>query len=191
MRRLVYFVATSLDGFIADPAGDTSAFPTAPDTLAALFELYPEACPAQFRAALGIDAPPRRFDTVLMGYRTYAPALEAGLPGGAYPHLRQVVVSHRELAPGIERIGADREDLAARVATLKAEPGSDIWLCGGADVAGQLVGQIDEIQVKINPILLGDGTPLLRTDAPLALTTTDVHPLPGGVVLATYEPASR
>lgn len=31
---------------------------------------------------------------------------------------------------------------------LKAEPGADIWLCGGAALAGQLLGEIDELVLR-------------------------------------------
>lgn len=186
MRDLVYYVAASVDGFIADAAGDVSAFPQDPATLAALFERYPERCPAHARDALGVEAPPRRFDTVLMGYRTYLPALDVGLPGGVYPHLRQIVATHRDL-PVAEGLGTMSGDVVAAVRRLKEEPGEDIWLCGGADLAAQLADLVDEVQVKVNPVLLGSGIPLLpATRAPRPLTLTATDPLPGGVVLHTY-----
>lgn len=185
MRDLVYYVAVSADGFIADPDGDFSAFPVDPATLAELFARYPETCPAHARGPLGITAPPRRFDTVVMGYRTHELALAAGLTS-AYPHLRQLVATHREL-PADDTVEVVRGDVRARVAQLKAEPGMDIWLCGGADLAGQLVDEIDEFQLKVNPVLLGDGVPLLRGAASArGLTRTDSRALPGGVVLTTY-----
>lgn len=186
MRDLVYYVATSIDGFIADRDGDFSAFPQDPATLAAVFDRYPETCPAQARSILGVTEGPRRFDTVLMGYRTYEPALAAGMPGGAYPHLRQIVATHRQL-PDAPRLSAISGDLARQVARLKAQPGRDIWLCGGADLAAQLVDHIDEIQVKINPITFGTGTPLLpAAGEPRAFRLTSMDGLPGEIALLTY-----
>lgn len=189
MRELVYYIATSIDGFIADPAGDFSSFPLDPHTLAALFDRYPETCPVHAREALGVTGAPRRFDTVLMGRRTHQPAVDAGLVGGAYPHLRQLVAAHRALpeAPGLEVIDGD---LGGKVRALKAESGRDIWLCGGAELAGQLIGEIDEIQLKINPLVLGAGIPLFRSEArPRAFHPVGLEPLPGGVSLARFRAA--
>lgn len=189
MRQLVYYVAASVDGFIADPTGDTSAFPVDPDTLTTLFDRYPETCPAHLREPLGVAAEPRRFDTVIMGYRTYEPAVLAGLPGGAYPQLRQIVATSRSL-PDAGAVETVTGDVAALVARLKKEPGRDLWLCGGADLAGQLVDEIDEVQVKINPVLLGRGLPLFGgAVAPRPLALVDSTPLAGGVVLTTHRRA--
>ena len=183
MRHLVYYVAVSADGFIADASGDPSSIPTHPDTLAALFDLYPETCPVQARAALGVNGPNRRFDTVVMGCRTYAPAAELGLPGGAYPHLRQVVATHRDLPSPVETVSGD---VRAAVARLKEEPGADIWLCGGADLAGQLLDEIDEFQFKVNPVLLGAGISPVSGEGVRKLTLESTQLLPAGVVLNTY-----
>jgi len=189
VRDLVYYVAASVDGFIAAADGDFSVFPQHPDTLQALFDLYPETCPAHLRVPLQITAPARRFDTVVMGYRTHEPALAAGLTS-AYPHLRQLVATHRHLPPD-PTVETVRGDVAARVARLKTEPGRDIWLCGGADLAGRLLDVIDEVQVKVSPVILGDGIPLFRTggDRPRALALADSITLPGGVLLLTYRKA--
>lgn len=186
MRDLVYYVATSIDGFIADPCGDFSAFPQDPTTLAVLFDRYPETCPTHLRDVLGVTGAPRRFDTVLMGYRTYEPALAVGLPGGAYPHLHQVVATHRDLpdAPNLTMISGD---LPRQIARLKDQPGHDIWLCGGANLAAQLIDHIDEIQIKVNPVTLGAGIPLLPAPgAARAFRLAGLEELPGGIALLTY-----
>lgn len=188
MRNLVYYIAASLDGFIADTDGDFSAFPQDPATLQALFTRYPETCPSHVREALGVTAPSRRFDAVIMGARTHRPAIDVGLADGAYPHLSQYVVTNTELppSPAMERVCGD---VASFVADLKTQPGMDIWLCGGADLATQLVDQIDEIQVKVNPIIMGGGTPLVHAvGRPRPMILTEAERLPGGVLLNTYRP---
>lgn len=185
MRNLIYLVAVSADGFIADADGGTDGFPLEPAALSAIFERYPETCPAHLRASLGIAGAPQRFDTVLMGARTHQPALDAGLTS-AYPHLRQYVVTHRTDLPADPTVTVVDSDPAGTVARLKEGDGLDIWLCGGADLAGQLLDQIDEIHLKVNPVLLGEGIPLVRAAGLRPLRLIGSEPLPGGVVLVRY-----
>lgn len=115
MRNLVYYVATSIDGFIADVDGDFSAFPQDPATLRVLFDRYPETCPVHVREPLGVTAPPRRFDAVIMGRRTHQPALDHGLTDGAYPHLTQYVVTDTPLpdSPFVLRVSEDPAQFVA------------------------------------------------------------------------------
>lgn len=159
MRSLIYYVAVSLDGFIADSDGGWSAFDDSPAVLDQLFAEYPETCPAAAREALGVSAPNRHFDTVIMGRRTHEPALAAGLTS-AYPHLRQYVITHRDDLPADPTLVV-REDPVALVRELKQEAGADLWLCGGGQLAGSLVEEIDLYRLKLNRVLLGAGVPLL------------------------------
>lgn len=188
MRKLVYYVASSLDGFIADPDGDTSAFPISPDLLTAVLARFPETCPHHLREALGIVGEPKRFDTVIMGYRTHAPALEAGLTS-AYPDLRQIVVTHRDL-PSDPAVETWSGGLADRIEALKGESGDDIWLCGGGHLAGQLIDHIDEMQIKLNPVTLGNGIPLIAGSCQRSWVRSGVEQLPGDVTLLSLEAAS-
>lgn len=184
MRKLVYYAAVSLDGFIADSHGDTSMFTAEPETLAELFIRYPETCPQHLRGPLDVTGEPRRFDTVLMGYRTHEPALSAGLTS-AYPHLRQIVVTHREL-PADPTVETWAGDIVNRVCALKAQEGKDIWLCGGGLLAAQLDEEIDELQLKVNPVTLGAGVPLFAHSTPRHWTAYGAGLLPGGVALLRY-----
>jgi dihydrofolate reductase len=191
VRTLTYFVATTLDGFIAgvdgaDPTG--SVFTVTPDYLDHLVTHYPETLPDGARRALGVTAGGSRFDTVLEGRRSYQVGLDAGV-ADAYPHLRHVVFSRtlgRSPAPAVDVVA---DDPAQEVRRLKAADGGGIWLAGGADLAGALYEEIDELILKVNPVTLGAGIPLFggRTGGTLqrfALTGSQV--LPGGVAFLTY-----
>ncbi|MDV8001565.1 dihydrofolate reductase family protein [Rhodococcus sp. IEGM 1408] len=167
MRKLIYYVAVSVDGFIAGPDGRTDSFLSEGDHMAWLIEHYPETIPGHFRGLLGLaETPPREFDTVVMGRATHQIAVDEGLASG-YPHLRQYVVTHRpEGLPVVEGLSASDADPLALVRELKAEDSPlDIWLCGGGALAGALVDEIDEFRLKVNPLILGAGIPLVARDA--------------------------
>lgn len=187
MRKLVYYVATTLDGCIAAPDGGTDAFPMDASYLRQLGEEFPETFPTHARAALGIDAPGTHFDTVLMGRGTYEPALRLGITS-PYAHLRQYVVS-RSVSPGTDpAVTVVAGDPVPVVRRLKAEDtGRDIWLCGGGDLAGQLLGEIDELLLKLNPLVLGAGIPLFAAPPdPRHFVRVECRPLEAGVVLLRY-----
>jgi dihydrofolate reductase len=186
VRTLTYYVATTLDGFIAGPDGSFDAFPTEGDHIDAIIDSYPDTLAAPALEALGITPTNERFDTVLMGWNTYA----AGLPAvvDPYPHLRQHVFTRQHRVPGGSAI-ATAEKPAEVVRSLKAEPGgSGIWLCGGAQLAGALIDEIDELVLKVNPILFGAGIPLVAGAAfdPSSFERTDSQAFGSGVVINTY-----
>jgi dihydrofolate reductase len=93
MRSLVYFVATTLDGYIAGlDRGDPDLFPFEGPHVADLLAEFPEMTPGHARPALGLNDDNRRFDTIVMGRTTYDIGRAVGLTS-PYPHLRQIVVS--------------------------------------------------------------------------------------------------
>jgi dihydrofolate reductase len=186
VRKLIYFVAATIDGFIAAPDGGIDFFPLEPDLLDFVVAEYPETLPTHVRTRIGLDAPNRVFDTLVMGKGTYDPALALGITS-PYAHLKQYVFSRTAEAapePEVEIVTGDPVELVRR---LKLQDGLDIWLCGGGDLAAQLLPEVDELVVKLNPVLAGAGIPLLRSDFnPTPLTLRDTRPLPGGVVVLRY-----
>jgi dihydrofolate reductase len=132
MRKLVYYVAVSIDGYIADPSGGFDAFLVDGDHAQVVFGEYADALPTHAHRALGIAPPGTRFDTVLMGWNTLTPALNAGI-SSPYAHLRQVVASRspRDVDSNITLT----DNPVAMVRSLKRENGLDIWLCGGGSLA--------------------------------------------------------
>jgi dihydrofolate reductase len=162
LRKLTYLIAASIDGFIGDPAGDAELFTRFVDQefLEFLTGDYPETLPTQGRRALGLDhLPNRRFDTVIQGRASYDLALKAGITS-PYAHLRQYVASRTIGAspdPAVEIVAGD---VVGKVRALKQEDGLGIWLCGGATLAGSLLGEVDELVVKTYPVVLGAGMPM-------------------------------
>src|SRR3712207_5996612 len=163
MRRLVYHVSVTQDGFIAGPGGEFDFFLMNAELAKTLNARFPETVPTDFRGAVGITEDNKVFDTVLMGRKTY----EVGLPQGIvspYRQLRQYVFSTTLDAlpgPDVELVAGDP---VAKVRELKAKDGMDIWLCGGGTLAGALYGEIDALILKRHPILIGAGLPLVVGD---------------------------
>ena len=192
MRRLVYYVAVTLDGFIAARGGTYDFFPTSEGYLRQLQQEFPETFPGHLRAALGIDAPNVHFDTVVMGRGTYDPALRIGITS-PYPHLRQFVFS-RSVPPSTDpEVTFVAGDPVPVVRRLKAEAtGKDVWLCGGANLAGQLIEEVDALILKLNPLVIGEGLPLFARPFDVhRFVLTDSQPRDGGVLLLRYEAAGR
>jgi dihydrofolate reductase len=194
MRSLVYFVAATIDGFVADPGGGDPSGPdgffvTGQDYLDHLVQEYPETLPAPARQALGVDAGNRHFDTVVMGRRTYEIGAEVGLTS-PYPQLRQYVVSRTLTAPPDPAVELIDGDPVTAIRDLKQADGKDIWLCGGGKLAATLRPEVDELIVKLNPVAIGAGVPLFDGSfRPFRYRLAVTHPLPSGVLFLTYRRA--
>jgi len=188
MRKLTYFVNSTVDGFIAGPDGSFDFYPFGPDLKDWIIANYPDALPAHVRRMFGIaDTPNRNFDTVVMGRGTYVPGPEAGFPS-PYAHLKQYVFAHGLTAPDdVTVVDGDPVELVRR---LKAEDGLGIYLAGGGNLAGQLRDEIDEWVIKLSPLMIGTGIQVNTHEfAPQRLTLTGAEPMPSGVVILRYRPA--
>ncbi|WP_420315635.1 dihydrofolate reductase family protein [Ekhidna sp.] len=148
MRRIVYYVATSLDGFIAGKNGDCSMFKADGEGVEQYF--------------YDLES----FDTVIMGRKTYEFGYQFGLKPGqpAYQHMDHYIFSEslkfEKCADQVKVVPLD----LSKIVELKNEIGSDIYLCGGGIFSGWLMknGLIDIVKLKINPIILGSGVRLFE-----------------------------
>ncbi len=190
MRELTYYVAVSIDGYIADPTGGFDAFLVEGDHASVVFGEYADALPAHAHVALGIEPPKTRFDTVIMGWNTLTPALDIGI-ASPYPHLRQIVASRhsRDVDPAITLT----DDPLAMVRGLKREDGLDVWLCGGGELAGTLLSEIDQLVIKRNPVVFGSGIPMFggAPYEPSAFALTESRSFESGVVIEEYVSRGR
>jgi dihydrofolate reductase len=186
MRKLVYFIACTADGFISRADGSFDFFPMSGDHLPHIATHYPETIPGHLRDALGAHAENRHFDTVLMGRATFEVGSALGVTN-PYPHLSQYLVSRTIQTSPDRAVQLVTQNPVELVRRLKRENGLDIWLCGGASLAGALYGEIDELILKVNPVLIGSGKPLFQQAVgvrPLALVSHDVFA--GGVAIHRY-----
>jgi dihydrofolate reductase len=186
MRRLTYYVACTVDRFIARRDGSFDFFLPGGEHFADLLASFPETTPAHLRDALGVRGENRHFDAVLMGRRTYEVGLKVGVTN-PYPHLTQYLVSRTMSSspdPAVELVAGDA---LARVRELKQQPGRGIWLCGGGELAATLFPAIDEVILKVNPVLLGVGIPLFAGDIPqTGLELVDSKVYRNGFLLTHY-----
>ena len=186
MRKLSYYVAATLDGYILGPDGQLDFFLFEGDVKEAIVTDYPETMPIQARGPLGLmSTPNKHFDTVIMGRGFYEPGRKLGITS-PYPHLKQYVVS-RSLVADDPDITVVTDDPAGLVRELKQQAGMDIWLCGGGTVAAALRDEIDELIVKRNPIVIGSGASLFNGPfGPTSFTPAATRDFDSGVNITTY-----
>jgi dihydrofolate reductase len=170
MRKVIYHVAATVDGFIARADGSFDFFPMEGEHVADYLESL------------------QTYDAVLMGRGTYEVGLKRGVTN-PYPMMKSYVFSRsmqQSPDPAVRVVSTGAADF---VRALKQETGRDIYLCGGGNLAAQLLsdGLIDELKIKLVPIALGSGVPMLGAIAkPLDLRLTASKIYGNGVLLLTY-----
>lgn len=173
MRTVVYHVAASLDNFICHLDGSIDGFTPEGDHVSEYLESL------------------KKYDTVIMGRATYEFGYRFGLKPGdlPYPHMRHYVFSKSLQFNAPSEIQLVRENELEIVRQLKAEAGTPIYLCGGGTLAGFLLRHqlIDELIVKLNPVILGAGISMFEgKQAPLSLHLLETKTYSSGVSLLHY-----
>jgi dihydrofolate reductase len=171
-RKLVLYIAASLDGFIAGPGGDLSFLSDW----------------QQAGEDYGYGEFLESVDTVILGRKTYEKVLSFGIerPYGD----REVVVLTRTAMPSRGKVTFFSGNIGSLVNGLKEQEGSNIFCDGGAETVHELLtlGLIDEIILSVVPVLLGDGIPLFRPGRPkMTLTLPDTRRYDGGLVQLHYK----
>ncbi|WP_158262415.1 MULTISPECIES: dihydrofolate reductase family protein [Pirellulaceae] len=169
MRKIVYFVTSSLDGFIARPNGSIDWLIQAEGSEDFGF--------SQFLGSI---------DTVIQGRRTY----EHVLSFGPYPYANQKNFVFSRTLMQCQHAEIVRHPVAQFVRSLRNQPGKDIWLVGGGQLAAAFLeaGAIDELKVFIQPILLGEGIPLAtHIGRDTRLTVKHSHAFRQGLVQIDFE----
>ncbi len=84
------------------------------------------------------------------------------------------------------------DNAAQEIRNLKSQAGKDLAIFGSANLIASIMDEIDEHRVMINPILLGQGTPLFRdTGEKLMLKLAGSRTFDSGNVLLTYQPTKE
>jgi dihydrofolate reductase len=150
MSEVVYYVATSLDGYIATPDGGVEWLEP--------FESGPE--------DYGYSAFYDSVDAVLLGSRTYEQSLSFG--EWAYPGKPCWVFSGRLDSPAPQGVTVTGRSPFEVVAELSERGIGRAWLVGGGSLAASFrdAGLITELIVSIMPVILGGGVPLFWAAGP-------------------------
>jgi dihydrofolate reductase len=178
MRKLIYHVATTLDNFICHEDGSTTGFLVQGEHV------------DEYLQSL------QSYDTVLMGKATYEYGYQFGVqpgqPSPIYDHMKHYIFSKTlrfDTKPD-ERVEVIDKNEIEFVKQLKSAEGKDIYLCGGGTFAGFLFENelIDELIIKLNPVIFGSGIGLFGKSTKAAnLSLVNSKEYKSGVLLLTYK----
>jgi dihydrofolate reductase len=184
MRKVIYSMFVSLDGFIEAPNRDL-------DWHIVDEELHKY-----------VNDQERAIDTHLYGRRMYE-VMSYWQTADTNPSSPEYEVEYAHIWKGIpkivfsktlERVEGNarlvRENIAEEIAKLKEQPGKDLGL-GGANIASTFMqlGLIDEYQLYVHPVVLGGGTPMFSAfDNKINLRLVETRKFGSGVVLLRYQP---
>ncbi len=177
-RKIIVYIATSADGYIARRDGDVEWLNRRPST-----------------ADYGMTRFYSTIDTILWGRKTYDWALaydrKTGSKGGMFDtKLANYVFSRKppkRAAPGVEFVS---EPVKTFVQRLRAMPGKHIWMMGGGGLIASFLdaGEIDEFDIHVIPTFIGEGIPLMAPrHRDVSLRLRSARKYPDGVVRLRYE----
>lgn len=171
-RKIVVYIATSADGYIARPDGSVDWLDR----------------PGP-RSDYGMGEFLRSIDTVLWGRKTYEKAFGRSGGGRSGGKIANYVFSRTPPVaptPGFEFVREPVADFAKR---LRAAPGKDVWMMGGGGLIASFLdeGEIDEFLIHVVPTFIGEGIPLIAPRHRTArLRLLSLHAFPDGVARLHY-----
>ncbi len=174
MRKIILFIAMSIDGYIADKNGNVDWLSGENDDNKEM-DAYSEFI--------------KGIDTVIMGWNTYYQIITKLSPAEwIYDGLNAYVFTHNNLK-STEQINFTDESPITLLRQLKEQKGKDIWICGGANLIRQLMQAelIDKYYISVIPTLLGSGIRLFGEflkEQKLSLVQTRNY---NGIVELIYE----
>ena len=150
-RKIIVYIATSADGFIARPDGSVDWLDR-----------------PRPKGNYGMGAFYKSIDTVLWGRKTCDMALDfqkKGVPGTAFDTRVKNYVFTRGPLPATAPTGVEfvNEPIKAFASHLREKKGKDIWMMGGAGIIASFLddGEIDEFMIHVIPKFIGEGIPLI------------------------------
>ena len=149
-RKVILYIATSLDGYIAKPNDDLG------------FLSIVEQKGQDYGYADLINT----VDAVIVGRKTYDKIISMGFD---FPHAhKDVYIITRTARPNVGSVKFYTDDLKSLIAKLKSENGKNIYCDGGAEIVNELLKNqlIDEFIISVIPILVGNGTKLFKDGRP-------------------------
>ncbi len=150
MRRVVLFIAMSLDGYIADIHGGTG---------------WLEGQASGENDMVSYEEFIQDVDTVIMGANTYRQLVTELSPNEwVYSDLTSYIITHVP-KESTDRIKFTDECPCQLVNRLKNEAGKNLWICGGASIVKQLMQAdlIEQYYINVIPTILGNGIRLFDT----------------------------
>jgi dihydrofolate reductase len=151
MKKVVLYIATSIDGYIATKEGNIDWLPD------------PEQGENN-NHSFGYEEFYDSIDTTLMGYATYKKIIGFGVP---FPYFdkKNFIFSRNHQKKENLPVEFIRPDIISFVKKLKTGKGKHIWLIGGGQINGILLDNdlIDEMIVTVIPVVLGNGIPLFSS----------------------------
>jgi dihydrofolate reductase len=181
MRKIIVYIATSADGFIARKDGGVDWLDR-----------------PRPKGNYGMAEFWESIDTILLGRKTYDFVVQFLKKGGSVPvsdhQPKHYCFSRRppkKVLPGFEFVKEPMKKFAKR---LRAEKGKNIWMMGGGGLIASFLdaGEIDEFIIHVIPKFIGEGIPLIaprHRTVPLKLLS--VKKYPDGVVRLHYRVAKE
>ena len=183
MRKILFFMLTSLDGYFAGPNHDINWHN--------VDEEFNEFAIDQLMSV----------DTLIFGRVTYelmasywpAPAVIESDPivAGMMNSATKLVFSRTLEKVAWENSRLIKDHIAEEMLKLKQEPGKDMIILGSSDLAVTFMeqGLIDELRIMVNPVVLGEGKTLFKgVHDRLKLKLVKTRMFDSGNVLLYYEP---
>ena len=171
-RKVILYIATSLDGYIAKPNDDLSFLSIV----------------QQEGEDYGYADFVKSVDTVILGRKTYD-WIMTQVPDFLHTDKVSYIIT-RTPRPGIRKTKFYTGDLKDLVLGLKREQGKNIFIDGGAEIVNELLKEklIDEFIISVIPVLVGNGTRLFKDGRPeQKLKLVDIKKFDTGLTQLHYQ----